>query len=79
VGEFKGWSQRVDREELRWEHGVGRLIVRPKPLVRTRRMRAHTKEKPGFWTRWRAFAQVKLGSNIQLLPHPLVTERHEST
>jgi transposase len=26
-----------------------------------------TKEKSGFWTRWRAFKQVRDGSNIQLL------------
>jgi hypothetical protein len=34
---------------------------------------AHTKEKAGCWTRQRAFAQVRLSSNIQLLPYPLVT------
>src|SRR5215218_6259622 len=31
------------------------------------------KAKAGCWTRWRAFAQVRQGSNIQLLPFPLVT------
>jgi hypothetical protein len=31
-----------------------------------------TKEKPGFWTRQRAFEQVKDGSNIQLLSFSLV-------
>ena len=31
------------------------------------------KEKPGCWTRRRAFAQVRHGSNIQLLPYSLVT------
>jgi hypothetical protein len=31
-----------------------------------------TKENPGFWTRRRTFAQVRHGSNIQLLPHSLV-------
>jgi hypothetical protein len=30
------------------------------------------KEKAGCWTRRRAFAQVRWGSNIQLLPYPLV-------
>jgi hypothetical protein len=33
---------------------------------------ALTKAKAGCWTRWRAFAQVRQGSNIQLLPFPLV-------
>jgi hypothetical protein len=32
-----------------------------------------TKEKPGCWTRRRAFAQVRQGSNIQLLSYSLVT------
>ena len=32
-----------------------------------------TKEKPGCWTRRRAFGQVRQGSNIQLLPYPLVS------
>ena len=32
-----------------------------------------TKEKAGCWTRRRAFAQVSQGSNIQLLPYPLVS------
>jgi hypothetical protein len=31
-----------------------------------------TKEKPGLWTRRMAFAQVRQGSNIQLLPYFLV-------
>jgi hypothetical protein len=31
-----------------------------------------TKEKPGFWTRQRAFEQVRHGSNIQLLSFSLV-------
>jgi hypothetical protein len=31
-----------------------------------------TKEKPGCWTRRMAFAQVRDGSNIQLLPYSLV-------
>src|SRR5829696_2040255 len=34
-----------------------------------------TKENPGCWTRRRAFAPVRHGSNIQLLPYSLVT-RH---
>ena len=32
-----------------------------------------TKENPGCWTRRRAFAQVRHGSNIQLLPYSLVS------
>jgi hypothetical protein len=32
-----------------------------------------TKEKPGFWTRQRAFEQVRCGSNIQLLSFSLVS------
>jgi hypothetical protein len=32
-----------------------------------------TKEKPGCWTRQRAFAQVRHDSNIQLLSFSLVT------
>jgi hypothetical protein len=32
---------------------------------------SYPKENPGFWTRWRGFAQVKLCSNIQLLPYPV--------
>jgi hypothetical protein len=32
-----------------------------------------TKEKPGCWTRRRAFEQVRDGSNIQLLPYSLVS------
>jgi hypothetical protein len=31
-----------------------------------------TKEKPGFWTRRRAFVEVRRGSNIQLLSFSLV-------
>jgi hypothetical protein len=31
-----------------------------------------TKAKPGFWTRRRPFAQVRHGSNIQLLSYSLV-------
>jgi hypothetical protein len=31
-----------------------------------------TREKAGCWTRQRAFAQVRQGQNIQLLPYPLV-------
>src|SRR5215218_3298065 len=31
-----------------------------------------TKENPGCWTHRRAFAQVRHGSNIQLLPYSLV-------
>jgi putative peptide maturation dehydrogenase len=43
--------------------------------VRTRSERASTtKEKPGFWTRRRAFEQVRHGSNIQLLSFSLVTD-----
>jgi hypothetical protein len=38
-------------------------------------MGRYTKEKPGFWTRLRAFAQVTCGSNIQLLPFALVAVR----
>src|SRR5215211_4345465 len=34
-----------------------------------------TKENAGCWTRRTAFAQVRRGSNIQLLPYPLVTPR----
>src|SRR5215203_2069173 len=33
-----------------------------------------TKEKPGFWTRRRAFEQVRGGSNIQLLSFSLVAD-----
>jgi hypothetical protein len=33
---------------------------------------AITKENPGCWTRRRTFAQVRHGSNIQLLPYSLV-------
>jgi hypothetical protein len=32
-----------------------------------------TKEKPGCWTRRRAFTQVRRGSNIQLLSYSLVS------
>src|SRR5215217_3175089 len=35
-------------------------------------MTAHTKAKAGCWTGWSAFAQVRQGSNIQLLPFLLV-------
>jgi hypothetical protein len=31
------------------------------------------KEKPGLWTRRMAFAHVRHGSNIQLLPYSLVS------
>jgi hypothetical protein len=34
---------------------------------------AVTKEKAGYWTHWRAFAQVRHSSNIQLLPYSLVS------
>jgi hypothetical protein len=37
-------------------------------------VRGDTKEKPGSWTRWRAFAYVRGGSNIQLLPYSLVRD-----
>jgi hypothetical protein len=30
-----------------------------------------TKEMAGYWTRRRAFAQLKLDSNVQILPVPL--------
>jgi len=36
---------------------------------------AVTKEKAERWTRWRAFAQVRHGSNIQLLPFSLVSPK----
>jgi hypothetical protein len=36
---------------------------------------ATTKEKAGYWTRRRAFAQVRRGQNIQLLPFSLVTQQ----
>jgi hypothetical protein len=32
-----------------------------------------TKEKVGYWTRRRVFVQVRWGSNIHLLPYPLVS------
>jgi hypothetical protein len=32
------------------------------------------KEKAERWTRWRAFAQIRHSSNIQLLPYSLVTD-----
>jgi hypothetical protein len=35
-----------------------------------------TKERPGFWTRRRAFEQVRHGSNIQLLSFSLVRCTH---
>jgi pimeloyl-ACP methyl ester carboxylesterase len=34
--------------------------------------RSVTKEKAERWTRWRAFAQIRHSSNIQLLPYSLV-------
>jgi transcriptional regulator with XRE-family HTH domain len=37
-----------------------------------RRIQGVTKEKPGFWTRQRAFEQVRDGSNIHLLSFSLV-------
>jgi hypothetical protein len=37
-------------------------------------VRGDTKEKPGSWTRWRAFAYVRGGSNIQLLLYSLVRD-----
>jgi hypothetical protein len=35
-------------------------------------LRTYPKEKAGYWTRPRAFTQVKQGLNIQLLPYSLV-------
>jgi len=35
-----------------------------------------TKEKPGFWTRRKAFEQVRRSSNIHLLPYSLVTRAY---
>ena len=40
------------------------------------RMRRLPKENPGCWTRRTAFAQVRHGSNIQLLPFSLVSSQH---
>jgi hypothetical protein len=36
-------------------------------------LRTYPKEKAGCWTRRGAFAQVRQGPNIQLLPYPLVS------
>ena len=41
--------------------------------VQAIRLPVATKEKAERWTRWRAFAQVRHGSNIQLLLFSLVT------
>jgi hypothetical protein len=38
-----------------------------------------TKEKAGCWTRRGAFAHVRHGPNIQLLPYPLVTSSRKAT
>jgi hypothetical protein len=38
---------------------------------------AVTKQKAGCWTRRRAFAQVRKGPNIQLLPYPLVSPKQQ--
>jgi hypothetical protein len=47
---------------------TGRTELKVGPVLMT----AVTKEKPGFWTRRRAFDQVRHGSNIQLLSYSLV-------
>ena len=63
------------RPGRRVEQGAGRQ----RKLRRVANAQAHrgsavaTKEKARYWTRRYAFAQVSGGSNIQLLPYPLVT------
>ena len=52
-------------------HPSGVVRVRPSG-VRPSGVRSPTKEKLGFWTRRRAFEQVRHGSNIQLLSYSLV-------
>jgi hypothetical protein len=47
--------------------------------VDTTRLTRLTKEKAGYWTHWRAFAQVRHSSNIQLLPYSLVRTTSRST
>jgi hypothetical protein len=38
-----------------------------------------TKEKAGCWTHQTAFAHVRVGPNIQLLPYPLVSRHNQET
>jgi hypothetical protein len=48
-------------------------IRRRSAMTLSLRLFGDTKEKAGYWTRRRAFAQVRRGQNIQLLPFSLVT------
>jgi hypothetical protein len=59
--------------------GIRLLLVQrhdpAKALFTPNHNRRVTKEKPERWTRWRAFAQVRHSSNIQLLPSSLVNHK----
>jgi hypothetical protein len=52
------------------------LATRRRPQTFPGRLWLLTKEKPGCWTRRRAFTQVRRGSNIQLLSYSLVTHKY---
>src|SRR5215211_5228362 len=66
---------------MRGDHRPGATegLATPRPAAISPAHRCHThtniqpgpltKEKPGCWTHQRAFAQVRWGSNIQLLPY----------
>src|SRR4029450_4521787 len=60
-----------------WRSRRGRTPQHPRggPGERGGPASGGTKEEPGFWTRRRAFVQVKRGSNIQLLSFSLVSQR----
>jgi hypothetical protein len=59
-------------------NGCGRLgHPRRSPSPSGRLAEGVTKAKAGCWTRWRAFAQVRQGSNIKLLSVPLVVHRND--
>jgi hypothetical protein len=50
-------------------------MIPQRPSSHPNHNRRVTKEKPERWTRWRAFAQVRHSSNIQLLPSSLVNHK----
>ena len=76
-------ARRLDDAGLRWRLGDqlhpsvapsqgAPGLPRLQPVLELRHP-GLTKEKLGFWTRRRAFEQVRHGSNIQLLSYSLVT------
>ncbi len=73
---YRTLHRRLSAARCRRLLGSGPRSVRrspPRLVTSCLDRRQRTKKKAGCWTRRRAFAQVRQGSNIQLLPYSLVT------